>query len=230
MFLDPLYKIIYFFSCNTFSWTNRTSPPFLAQYSLPFKRALYRKTTYCKEIVFQNQVLDWSLTVIYKKSPLLFWHCRLEGERGVWMPARIYFVKAIFLTFRESRRLPGYFVEKGAPNCPDDRCGGSKAIWAKTKQMGRQLQMCLPCFITFLSYEWTKNSLMMIVCANMEFVLGLWTTVWLPDTHISCRNYKMMCGQFWRGSPIMSFVFFCQNQFQNILSPCEPFFESRLWK
>ena len=89
------------------------------------------------------------------------------------MPARIYFVKAIFLTFRESRRLPGYFVEKGAPNCPDDRCGGSKAIWAKTKQMGRQLQMCLPCFITFLSYEWTKNSLMMIVCANMEFVLGL---------------------------------------------------------
>ena len=76
--------------------------------------------------------------------------------------------------------------------------------------------------VNLLLLDWTRSSQLRNI-ANLSppkiffpmFVFGRnfnvftcsSTTVLLPNTHISCCNYKLMWRQFWRGTPSWSFVF-----------------------
>ena len=69
--------------------------------------------------------------------------------------------------------------------------------WTRSSQLRNianlsPLKICFPMFVFGRNFN-------VFTCSS--------TTVLLPNTHISCCNYKLMWRQFWRGTPSWSFVF-----------------------
>ena len=125
------------------------------------------------------------------------------------------------------------------------------AVWSLQWNTAVQCFLAVHCnlqlssqLVNLLLLDWTRSSqqrnIANISPTKIIFLVCFWstynvsvrssTTVWLPDAHISCCNYKMICRQFWRGTPSWSFIFFFFLLFWELIPRTERYYRLQLVK